>query len=294
VKTLVAIIPMTWHGIVIGFFGEPSGFFDSGKFTFKGKAVTIAVYFLVALYILIINVYDRMRIKRESDHAAITKFVLDKVLFLYDGKLDNQLDAFFSTKQPVTTFTYDIEKRINVILKELIHCVAYSSGIEARNISAAIFFTFNKKKGHWDLLEKNYSDAFDGKIRDAIMQDDSFAYFLKNVSGDFYYLNDKYKDGICHEKEGRVVPIYRLNGMDIQTQKETGKYGSIVGWKFKIKRKKTTYIQAMLFISTYGSKLDNSLTGRYKKTVQHNLRELILPYFQMNLQAELMHLYRGD
>jgi len=295
IKTLVAVIPMTWHGIVIGFYGESSGFFDAnGAFTSKGRTITVAVYAFVALYTLAINVYDRIRIKRESDHAEITKYVLERILFLYEGKLDNQIDTFFSAAQPPIRFSYDVVKRINVVLKELIHCIAFSSEIEAENISVALFYTFNKKKGNWDIIEKNYCDAFDGKIRDAIMHDDSFARFLRDAAGDFYYLNDKHKDGVLHKEKDKIVPIYRINEMDEKAKEETGKYGSIVGWKFTITHRKKRYIEAMLFISTYGSKLDSSITGRYKKTVEHNLRKIILPYFQMNFQAELMHLYRED
>lgn len=293
-KTLVAAIPMTWHGIVIGFYGIQSGFTDANGITSKGKTVTLIVYLFVILYTLTINVFDRIRIKQEQDYASISKFVLEKTLVLYDDKLENQKDTFFNQAITNTSFTYDVVKRINNVLKELIRCVEYSSELNPDNISAALFYTFNKKKGHWYLIERNYCDAFDGKKRDAVMHPESFAKFLSEYSRDFYLINDKYKDGVKHKIKGTVSPIYKLNKRDNEDFQQTKKWGSIAGIKFKIKNKKTVYIQAMLFVSTYNGKLDNSKFGGNKSFVEKSLSEIILPYFQMNLQAELMHLYRED
>lgn len=293
-KTLVVAIPMTWHCIVIAFFGERLKFLDSEGITTKGIVITIAIYSFVVLYTLIINVIDRIQIKQEIDYSSISTFVLDKIKFLYNEKLDNQKDTFL-TPNLTTPFSYDVVKRINVILRELIHCIEYSSDIDADHISAALFYSFDNEDEEWYLAEKNYCDAFDGEIRDAVMHPESFALFLKNYkANDFYFLNNKYKDGVCYKQNGTKTPIYKMNERDIEVFRRTGKYGSIVGWKFVIKHNAATYIQAMLFISTYGVMLDKSIFGGHRKIVERNIKKLILPYFQMNFQAELMHLYREN
>jgi hypothetical protein len=308
IKTLVVIIPMTWHGIVISFFGKKIGFLDAEGFTSRGIIVTITVYSFVALYTLIINTFNRIRIKQEADYADIAQFVLDRVKFLYNEKLDNQKDTFFN-QNLTTPFSYDVVKRVRIVLRELIRCIEYSSDIEEDNISAALFYSFVDKEGeNWRLAEVNYCHAFDveyedddvdedkrpllekekeeRKIRDAVMHPESFAVFLKKYNaGNFYLLKNKYRDG-------KKLSTYKMNDRDREMYRKTKRYGSIAGWKFTIKHNDIIYIRAMLFISTYGIPLKKSRVGGNWNTVEKNLKKLILPYFQMNFQAELMHLHR--
>jgi hypothetical protein len=285
--TLLAVIPMIWHDIFISIYGVEYGYMNTEGMTSKGRQATLIVFSLIALYILVINVYDRVDINHETDYSSIAKFVLSKTILLYESKLEDQKRNF--TKFPDAK--YDIAKRINFILSQLISCVDYASGIDEYNISATLFYSFDKTKDNWKMIERNYHDAFDGQIESVIKNEESFAHFLWNNKPEFYFINDKHKDGVLHKEAGKQKAIYTLNGLDIETHETTKKYGSIVGWKFIIKGDNNTYINAMLFISTYIYKLDKSILGGYKNTIRRTLRELIMPYFQMNLQAELIRLY---
>jgi hypothetical protein len=87
---------------------------------------------------------------------------------------------------------------------------------------------------------------------------ESFGYYVHEHSMSFHFLNDKEKDGVKKK-------IYKLNQRDKDVYKETKKLGSIVGTKFNVTLdndgKKTEYIEAVLFISTYGKKSTIALWG---------------------------------
>lgn len=68
------------------------------------------------------------------------------------------------------------------------------------------------------------------------------------------------------------------------------RYGSIVGLRFYIKKNEDTYLQAAIFIATFGKRIDNSFLQLYREDAEFNLENYILPYFEMNFKTELIYL----
>ena len=102
-RTLVAIIPMAWGLIVLGFFGITLGITDdNGKITYIGQVITLSVYSAIGVYILLTNWLVPL--------------------------IDSQNNS---------------KKRIREALNALIKSIHEFSGVDEKYISASLFFAFD-------------------------------------------------------------------------------------------------------------------------------------------------------
>jgi len=136
-------------------------------------------------------------------------------------------------------------------------------------ISTCLLYRFKGNK--WELRGENYCSVFND-AEDLATNDKSFAkYLLNNKSYNFIFLNNKYKEGVKHKDGRKKSPIYKENERDIFASKGIkNNYGSIAGLKFKIiDQDETCLIQAALFISTFGDKIDNSFLELYRENAEY-------------------------
>lgn len=47
-------------------------------------------------------------------------------------------------------------------------------------------------------------------------------------------------------------------------------------------------------MSTYGAKIDNSPIGMYRADFEEHIKAVLMPYYQMNLETELIYLYEQN
>ena len=291
IKAVIMLIPILWNIIFIQIWGQALGLVNvSRAMTSIGERVTLIVYAVFVIYIITTGIFSHNCEIREKNHSKLSGNVLQRNLQLYAEKLDKLQESFlgFVDGKNNLKIEYDVDKRINTILMKLRNLIGDFSNIEPDNISAALFYRFDS--GKWHRLSQEYSDAFGGD-EITISHRHSFAQYImseskENPSKRFYFLNDKFVEGVCHKVDGIVKPRYTLNPKDEKFKK----HGSIAGIIFSLSIG-NKYIEALLFISTYGKKIDNSLMEMFREDVEKNLEKVIMPSYEMNLTTELIYLY---
>lgn len=181
---------------------------------------------------------------------------------------------------------YNPEKKLYFILEQLRINFKNYIVIEDENISTAIFYRFGfQEERNWTRLGQNYFNAFEDD-ESVIFDSNSFGKHVLNSKKSFHFINDKLREGV---QEG----IYKLNDKDVETEKECHKYGSIIGLRFCVKdeSKRKEDILVLLTISTYGKQIDNVPFKAFRKRIEREIRDDILPMYQKEIESELMQLY---
>lgn len=272
-STLVASIP----------FGC-SFFIPEEIFPFRMKICIFIVFLVITL---LTNTFSHSNVIMERKQNDLSTEILCGEQEIIEYRYKIVYEMFQNAIKNVGTFqklNYNPEDKISFILKTLVACFEGFLEHDSKYISTAVIYHFGfDEENKWTRLGQNYFKAYEDN-QSVITDSDSFGKYVMEGTQGFYFLNDKFQDGV---KKG----IYKLNDKDKETEEKFHKYGSIIGIRIGIAVKDTEYIRALLTISTYGKQIDNVPFGIFREKIEKELEENILPIFKTNIESELMQLY---
>ncbi len=261
-----------------------SFFVSDEKFTVDKKVGALIVVSVIALV--------TYRVSERNNSAERAQNSLSDII-LYGEKNVTQirrdlvLASFKNTilhNEIHQKLNYNPYEKIALILKTISECFETFSDIREKYVSVAIFYHFDFQDGDkWSRLDKNYCPAYENN-QEVIFEEDSFGKYVMDGTEGFYWLNNKYRDGVKKKK-------YKLNQKDIETKNKFHKYGSIIGRKIVIEIDNKEYIQALLTISTYSKKIYNDPFEIDREKMECRIEDVILPVFKTEIESELLQIY---
>jgi hypothetical protein len=287
-----------WLSVVLPFFGVKIGLLNqNGSPTSIGVWVASAVLFLLFLYTLCVNLFSIYREKTKKESLEISNDILDHTNNMINERVYDHREhfrRFIEKKIDVNLENHDVDRRIANIIGELHSAIMFGFKIQEEiQVSVTLVYRFDEEKGTWIERDRNFVNPDDIKeAKELIENPMSFGYYIYKTQVDnLAYLNDKRRgiSGFGTIKK----PSYIENERDREYAKKKRRrsYGSIVGHKFHLDIKQQTYIEAILFISTYGIKLDRSIFERKQKQIIAYFKKIILPPFISEMEQELICLY---
>lgn len=288
IKSIVKIAPLIWFTMLLGVFSDSLGTKTSTGAIKKGWLIATAIlYIAITIYLFLEQFYSSYIEKHEKNYSALAFEVMESIKSLYNDKLKILTKSFVKYKKNGGELQnlyneYDHEERINDLLEELKNCIQKLTKIKKTNISTGLLYKFEGDE--WKVPEDKYCEDFKS-AEDLANGEKSLAKsLLNNESYDFILLNNKYKEGV-------KFSIYKVSEKDEKaSNKHKNRYGSIAGLRFYIKKDEDTYLQAAIFIATFGKRIDYSFLQLYREDAEFNLENYILPYFEMNFKTELIYL----
>lgn len=247
----------------------------------------IVLFCIFAGLTYITNLSSNSTIIKERSKNKLANQMLSGAKEIAEYRKNNIKESFKKVINGVGVYeklNYCPEEKLYFILEQLRTTFKNYIVIEDENISTAIFYHYDfQEERNWIRLGQNYFNAYEDD-ESVIFDSSSFGKHVLKSTKSFHFLNDKFQEGF---KEG----IYKLNDKDVETEKECHKYGSIIGLKFGVKENETEHISVLLTISTYGKQIDDIPFKTFRKQIESEIRDDILPMFQKEIESELMQLY---
>jgi hypothetical protein len=189
----------------------------------------------------------------------------------------NQYDTVIDSISNFSGHYDDPSKQIKIILQKIADCMSKVSKIDLKKINVTLAYQF-VDNGHWHWADHIYVD--NGLSLEELMNNRNSAFYqIFSGNREFLFQNSK--------KEAEDIGYYIQDKKDI-TNKNVG---SIVCKGINVGTPETAYIRAILTISTYGKKFVNSNDASTLGIVESNIRDIILPEFELQIQIELALLY---
>lgn len=242
---------------------------------------------IIAVIALVLNVYSYTNESIEYNNNKLSIEILKGERDITKNRYEQIYKSFkkqLSSNQFTQKLNYNPYDKISFILKAISASFEKFINIKSKYISVAVFYKFDyQNPNRWNRIDKNYFPAYENN-KLVIFDAKSLGKYVMEGSEDFYFINDKYKEGVKNQK-------YNLNNKDKETKIKFNKYGSIIGVKIVVRIGDKEYIHALLTISTYGKKIDNIPFKIYREKLEEKIEEYILPMFIANIESELMQIY---
>jgi hypothetical protein len=279
-NTIILFLPSIWFPAIINLCGNVLHMTsEDGKktnLTLFGIVVTGIVYVLV-LAILLWN--SRCANKEDDKHQKEIESIqssysqLNYILSCVHSICDNQFDMLKNTFKTSINCT-DPSKQIEIILQKISDCLADVSKMDSKKINVALAYKISNGPEDWCWAQYSRTD---GGLPLPELKGNCGTTFYQIFSGnrEFVFYNSK----IDAEKESHYV----FDAKD----KSYRNSGSIVCKKINVATPEKTYVEAILSITTYGKKFVPDDNEKLIEVVESNIRDIILPEFELRIQIEL-------
>lgn len=291
--TIIIAIPAAWFSVILPFGGEFLKLQNDNKITSVGIIISCILVISVSIIVFLNNWYASKsevgkleKLQGEIEYLGIITENVDRIC---DEKYDQLRITIFNIKsgdsEPpkiVTKPSNQLKRIVTGITGCLVKFIA-SPGHDYnfKDFLVSIAYNFPGEKHSWEwvdgMLERDLS------LDELLLPEchSTFKYLMESHQP--YYFNNRKEDA---KREHR----YHYNKQD-ELNEETGEpVGSIFCYNFKIKKGKTTYVDAYLSISTNKKRfsIDDEVVC---KNTRDNMISLVKESFGRRIGIELCLLY---
>ncbi len=283
-NTIILFLPSIWFPLIINQFGSAllMTYTQGGKtsLTVFGILSTLLVYLLV-LVLLLLNSKsaNREELRNQEQLNAIRSSYeqLNYIISCINNIGNNELNMILNgLAYPGEDL--DHSKQIEIILQKIADCLANVSKIESKKINVTLAFKLTDCCKPWCWSEYSRTDG--GLPLETLLSNDRTTFHqVSSGSREFIFYNSKIK---AEENEHYVFDA---------KDKSYRNVGSIICKKINIGSSEKTYIEAVLSITTYGKKFVPDDNENLIEIVESNIRDVIIPEFELHIQIELAQIY---
>ena len=284
--TLIVSAPTIWFTFVVSVFGKVLHIKNAaGDFTLGGKIISAVVIVLSFVISLMNNRYASKsefgELEKLRGHVEYLDRITESVDSICDQKATKITRTIYQVKKEnknVPEIISDPRKQLEKILEQIAVCLAafmkrpqekYSS----KDFTITMAYNFPVENKDWIWL--------DGTI--ANLENKSTFNHVR-TSNKKYYFNNKKENA---KKEDR----YMYDSYDVTNEANGKPIGSIFCYNYKIHQGNTTYVDAILTISTKQKRFVNEDDDEKIENARDNIIRLVDENFGRRIKIELGLLY---
>lgn len=303
---LLVKLSAVWFSLIIGFFGDSLQLVVSNPTTGAKKLSSLGIILTFAILALIILGEAS---KKYMQYMTPPRFEIGAYNLL--NSLRSNINAFCNSKyrQLLTNLENENKKRqvdkrvscgpietVDLLAHEMEKCLVSlldEGNPQAKDVFVGMIYQLpieNKIEDKGDAWYWGIKDEKGLKLNELLDDTKKRKSTLKHLldeKGNYVFFNSK---ATAYNKE-----IYVIDDLDIcldpENKENPQPQGSIACYKGSVKRNDVVYINYAIMITTYSSKFTEDESGDKVSSVQHNIRECIIPDFETRIRNEICSFY---
>lgn len=292
---IITCIPSAWFSAILPYAGNLLYLVDeNNSLTFIGIIATIVVMVIVAIIVFSHDSYLKYKEGNDIDVIKGKRDFLQEIIKNVDKICDEKLLTIRGrmiaekegNKEKVTIIS-NPKNQLRRIIEGMTECLVNllnsdDNPLKFGDFLITIAYSFPQENTNWQWTD-------DSKEKDLELEDllnpnclSTFNYLLK--SNDPYYFNNNKEDAKVHGQ-------YAYTPLDELSANSKEIVGSIFCYRYRIKKKNTTYVDAMLSITTQKKRFSQNDDDESRINVCGNMVSIVKDYFGKRIDIELSLLY---
>ena len=286
---VVSFFASLWFPLISKVIGAKFGLIDDSQaFTTAGIIASVVIMGIpVALTIMKViseKIFDdRKELETALDDEKRHNDLFLRIINSFDQLCENKEQKIVRAMQTPSDKTkgYDPHEQLEYILNEIDNNVSFllsDSGnrIKSNDLYVSLYYSFdNGEEWHCaNTRQKGMSTA------DLLTQNTTFKYLLNEKSSNYVFYNSKESAKADHKYVPDKLDRYENDEL----------VGSIAGYKFSITSDEKTYVDAILFLTTYGKKFvdidERKENIPYIENAKANIEQFILEKYIKRIKIE--------
>lgn len=294
--TIIVSSPTVWFTFIRPIFGKTLKLIDvsTGESTKLGTIISIIIIVLTLIIALFNNRYASKsefgELEKLRGHIQYLEKISNSVDLICDEKatqVRRTIHQVKSNSKSSPEIISNPNNQLKKILEQISICLVSfmerpDEKYSFKDFFVTLAYNFPEENTEWYWLEGTVERGVSLTELTDLNNKTTFNYI--RTSGKTYYFNNKKEDA---KKEDR----YLYDSYD-ETNESNGKaIGSIFCYSFKIKQGNTTYVDAILSISTQQKRFAEENNQEKINNARDNMVELVKEYFGRRISIELGLLY---
>ncbi len=292
---IITSIPTAWFSAILPYAGTYLNLInEDNSLTFLGIVLTIIVMFFIAI---IVFLHDSILKYREDDDIDAIKGkrdflqeIIKNVDKICDEKLSTIRNRIIGEKEynkEKVTIISNPKNQLRRIIDGMTECLvnllnSEDTPLKFGDFLITIAYSFPQEGTNWQWTD-------DSKEKDMELEDllnpnclSTFNYILK-TNNPYYFNNSK--------ETAKANGQYAYTPLDELSANSKEIVGSIFCYRYRIKKRNTTYIDAMLSITTQKKRFSQNDDEESCTNVCENMVSIVKDYFGKRIGIELSLLY---